>query len=266
MDVATQSWHLGATSGRGSPLHSLDVRPSDSRLVQFIENNVLGVRAALYSLAQDSGAPRFLLFPMIHIGGPDYYAQIRQKLEKCDVIVFEGVNTFRARVVTLSYRLLVHRRRLGRVVQSSSLLFSGLRERLIHADVASAEFNDNWARVPWRFRIAILILGPLYGAYLYLTASRESLGSKMKTEDLPSSDEVMSGDIAPGFDEATLASRDRKLVATIESLMTKPAPPSTVGIVYGAAHMMAVTAVLMEKYRYRIDGSDWLTVFAYSDV
>jgi hypothetical protein len=231
--------------------------------VQFIENNVLGVRAAIYSLARAPGAPRFLLFPMIHVGGPDYYGQVRKKLQGCDVILYEGVNSFRTRVITLSYRLLTLRRRLGLVVQANSLLFSGLQERLIHADVAQIEFNDNWARVPWRFRLAVLVLGPLYGAYLYLTSSRESLGIKMKTEDIPSSDDVLSGGTLPGFEDAILSSRDRKLVATIESLIAESTPPAVVGIVYGAAHMKAVTAVLMEKYQYRIDGSEWFTVFAY---
>ena len=245
---------------------ALDRRISASHLVQYIENNVLGVRAALYRLTRASGSPKILLFPMIHIGHPDYYVHIQQKLQGCDAILFEGVNTFRARIVTLSYRLLARRRRLGLVVQSNSMLFAGVREHLIHADVAPGEFNENWARVPWLFRIGILILGPLYGAYLYCTASRESLGRKMKTEDLPSSDDVMSGELAPGYEEVILLSRDKKLVTAIEALVTQAAPPSTVGIVYGAAHMKAVTAVLMEKYRYRVEGSEWLTVFPFSDV
>jgi hypothetical protein len=63
--------------------------------VQFIENNVLGVRAALYSLVRPDGAPRFLLFPMIHIGSPDYYSQVHKKLDDCDIVLFEGVRTLR---------------------------------------------------------------------------------------------------------------------------------------------------------------------------
>lgn len=50
----------------------------------------------------------------------------------------------------------------------------------------------------------------------------------------------------------------------LESLMTAEGP-KTVGIVYGAAHMKAVTNVLMGKYRYRVGESEWLTVFDYAD-
>ena len=41
--------------------------------MQYIENSVFGVRAALYTLARKIGAPRFLLFPMVHIEGPPVF-------------------------------------------------------------------------------------------------------------------------------------------------------------------------------------------------
>ena len=124
--------------------------------VQFIENNVFGVRAALYSLVRPEGAPRFVLFPMIHIGSPDYYSQVHKKLDECDIVLYEGVRTPRVRLLTLSYRIVAQRQRLGLVAQDASLLH-GLRGELIHADVAPGEFNDNWSQVPWRVRLAVLL-------------------------------------------------------------------------------------------------------------
>jgi hypothetical protein len=200
---------------------------------------------------------------MIHIGSADYYNQVRARLHDCDVILFEGVRTLRSQVITLSYRLIARRRRLGLVVQRRASLFSGMRARLVHADVAPGEFNENWLRIPLRIRIAIMIIAPLYGAYQFITATRESIGRKLKTEDLPSSDEVLRREVRPGLDEAILDNRDAKLVASIESLVTDAHAEATIGIVYGAAHMKAVTAVLMEKYHYRVTESEWLTVFDY---
>ncbi len=142
-------------------------------IVQFIENNVFGVRAAMYSLVRAEGPPRFLLFPMIHIGSPDYYSQVHKKLDECDIVLYEGVRTSRARVLALSYRIVARRGRLGLVAQNASLL-RGLRGRLVHADIAPGEFNDNWSRVPWHVRLAILLIAPLYGGYQYLTATKES--------------------------------------------------------------------------------------------
>jgi hypothetical protein len=231
--------------------------------MQFIESNVFGVRAALYSLVRPDDAPRFLLFPMIHIGSAEYYSQIHKKLDECDVILFEGVRSFRARMLSLSYRIVARRRRLGLVAQDASLL-RGLHGQLIHADVAPGEFKDNWSQIPAHIRLAILLIAPLYGGYHYLTATKESLEKKMKSEDLASADEVMRGDFAPGLDKAIMTSRDAKLIGAIDSIVNFPTTPTTVGIVYGAGHMKAVTAALMEKYHYRVNGSEWLTVFNYS--
>jgi hypothetical protein len=231
--------------------------------VQFIENNVFGVRAALYSLVRPDGAPRFLLFPMIHIGSAEYYLQVHEKLDECDVILFEGVRTFRARVLALSYRIVARRGRLGLVAQDVSLL-RGLRGRLVHADVAPGEFNDNWSRVPWHVRLAILLIAPVFGAYHYLTATKESIGKQMKREDLASAEEITRGDFAPELDAAIVTRRDAKLVAAIDSMLASTNASNTVGIVYGAGHMQAVTAALMENHHYRIDSSEWLTVFDYA--
>jgi hypothetical protein len=63
-----------------------------------------------------------------------------------------------------------------------------------------------------------------------------------------------------------MSRRDLKLVAAIESLVASGNPPTTVGIVHRAAHMKAVTAALMDKYHYRVDGSEWLTVFDFDAI
>jgi hypothetical protein len=199
---------------------------------------------------------------MIHIGSVEYYSQIHKRLDKCDVILFEGVRTFRARMLSLSYRIVARRRRLGLVAQDASLL-RGLHGQLIHADVAPGEFKDNWSQIPAHIRLAILLIAPLYGGYHYLTATKESIGKKTKSEDLASADEIMRGDFAPGLDKAIMTSRDTKLTGAIDSIVNFPTPPTTVGIVCGAGHMKAVTAALMEKHHYRVNGAEWLTVFDY---
>jgi hypothetical protein len=179
--------------------------------VPFIESNVFGVRATLYSLVRPDGAPRFLLFPMIHIGSAEFYSQVHKRVDACDVILF-----------------------------------------------------DNWSQIPAHIRFAILLIAPMYGGYHFLTATKESIGKKMKSEDLESADEIMRADFAPGLDKAIMTSRDAKHIASIDSIVNSPATSATVGIVYGAGHMKAVTAALMEKHHYRVNGSEWLTVFDYS--
>lgn len=56
---------------------------------------------------------RFVLFPMIHLGAPDFYAEVARRLSRCDLILTEGVGGRRTSVVTLSYRLAGRIRRFG---------------------------------------------------------------------------------------------------------------------------------------------------------
>jgi pheromone shutdown protein TraB len=78
----------------------------------------------------------------------------------------------------------------------------------------------------------------------------------MKREDLASAEEVMRRDFAPAVDAAIVTSRDAKLVAAIDSIIASTSTRTTVRIVYGAGHMQAVTAALIEKHHYKINGSE----------
>lgn len=231
--------------------------------MQFIENSVLAVRAAHYVLARDSESPRFELFPMIHVGSADYYAQVRGRLDSCDTILFEGVGTLRARIMTLSYSLLTRRRRLGLVTQRSALPLTDLRAKLVHADVTAEEFYEKWGRVPWHWRVAVAICAPSLGVYRYFTATRRSIGKRLTVDDLPSREAALSGESLQQLDDVIMGSRDKKLVAKLEDILAQSRSDHTIGIVYGAAHMRAVTAALMGKLRYRVVQSEWLTVFDY---
>jgi hypothetical protein len=202
---------------------------------------------------------------MIHIGTADYYAQVRSRLESCDVILSEGVRGFRALVLTLSYRLVARRKRLKLVAQTDALLLRGLRARLINADVAPEDFAQSWSRIPWRLRIAIAVGAPLVGAYRYLTATRDSIGRRLSSEDIPTADQALRADSTPELDQAILRSRDARLVAAVEAVLIGDARPNLVGIVYGAAHMRVVTDLLLQKYRFRVAQAEWLTVFNYAD-
>ena len=54
---------------------------------------------------------------MIHIGTPVYYQNIRKRLELCDVIFVEGVNSSKAAFLAWFYRFIVYRKSLGLVTQ-----------------------------------------------------------------------------------------------------------------------------------------------------
>src|SRR5262245_773993 len=89
--------------------------------MQFIEKNSFNVRSAAYCLKKEGSALEFLLFPMIHVGSSEFYDEISRRLASCDLILAEGVKSKRANLLTLSYRIVKHIRRMELVTQAFRL-------------------------------------------------------------------------------------------------------------------------------------------------
>ncbi len=231
--------------------------------MQFIESSSFGVRAASYRLKSPSNPIEVLLCPMVHIGTQPYFEKIRSTLAECDEIFLEGVASFRVRVLTTCYRWVARRRNLRLVDQRQGLQLQGLPARLVRCDASGREFESDWRQIPWHLRLGLMVLAPLFGAWLYMTASRRSLGRRLALDDLESRDEIQSWGAVPGFRNAVVESRDSRLVRAIEHSLSQANAPGLVGVVYGAAHMRFVLAHLSKIYGYRVEASEWVVVMDY---
>ena len=223
----------------------------------------MGLRAACYRLRSEEYTAVFLLFPMIHIGTPEYYRDVFSRLSECDIVLFEGLASFRARLLATSYRWVARRPRLNLATQSEGLKLADLAVRLVHADVAGKEFKKRWQQISMGKRVALMCMSPIYGFWLYLTASRKSLGKHLGLEDLPSRDSTLHQDGSSAIEQAFLGSRDQKLVSRIDDVMHDEVASRTIGVVYGAAHMRAVIQHLMSRRNYHVASCDWMTVMGY---
>ena len=200
---------------------------------------------------------------MIHIGTKEYYESVQTILEGCDEIIFEGVRSFRVLLITTSYRWLTRRKRLGLITQAEGLKLDRLPARLVHADVTAKQFQANWGAIALHHRVALLALAPIVGVWLYLTASRESLGRRQSRDDLPGATETSLFESIPGLGNTILDSRDACLIAALDQARQQDRIGHRVGVVYGAAHMRAVVDFLMAQHGYRVRQSEWLMVMAY---
>jgi hypothetical protein len=200
---------------------------------------------------------------MIHAGAPEYYAEVSRRLATCDVVLFEGVRSTQSWLLTRSYAIATRRKRLGLVLQSDGLDYALVKSRGVHADVTAAQFSGTWAKAPLVQRLAILMFAPLYGVWLFLTATRASIGRRMSTEEVESNKDVDLLESMPEIQEALLTSRDAKLVADLSSAVESNGADKRIAVIYGAAHMRAVSRLLTGKYRYRVVESEWITVFGY---
>lgn len=231
--------------------------------MQIVERSALGVRAAIYRLAHPDHALEFELLPMIHIGARSFYDSVRARLNECDLVLFEGVSSVRARILATAYTLVAKRRRLGLVCQGDSLPRAAIQSKLTHADVSAPEFAEFWSRVPLWWRLFFYVAAPLRGAYDYLTVSRESLARRCGIDDLKSREDALDEDSdLTEIREAILTRRDGHLLACVLRCHEENHGESKrVGVLYGAAHIPAVVRLLQDRLGYRVERADWVTVF-----
>ena len=230
--------------------------------MQFIEKNSFNVRSAIYRLKKDGSALEFLIFPMIHVGSTEFYDEISRRLASCDLILAEGVKSRRANLITLSYRIVNHIRRMELVTQQDGMRVDLFRAKILNADIDGAAFDERWSLLPMSLRVQLLVLVPIYVVYLLLFGTRETLAENIALDDLPSSEEILSDDedFEP-LDSLIIDERDRILIEHVTKLENQREEAKQIGIVYGARHMRSTMKFLMQKLNYRIAKSEWLTVF-----
>ncbi len=231
--------------------------------MQFIEKNSFNVRSAVYHLIKDDAGLEFLLFPMIHVGSNEFYQEVSRRLAACDLILMEGVNSRKASLLTLSYRIVKKIRRLDLVTQQEGMRVFGFRDKIINSDIKGREFDERWSSLPLGLKAELFLFLPIYVVNLFLFGTRESLAKNMATEDLKSSDEILLQDESfEKLDTLLLDERDQKLITHLQNLYdSHRQDKKLVGVVYGAMHMRNAIRFLLRKLNYRVARAEWVTVF-----
>jgi hypothetical protein len=231
--------------------------------MQFIEKNSFNVRSAVYRLKKNGSGLEFLIFPMIHVGSPEFYQEISRRLSSCDLILAEGVKSRRAYLITLSYRIVKHIRRMDLVTQQDGMRVESFRANIVNADMDGSAFDECWSSLPVLLRAQLFIIIPVFVVYLFLFGTREVLAENIALDDLPSSEEIISEDEDfEQLDSLIIDERDRKLIEHIARLEDQQTEDlKQIGIVYGARHMRTTIAFLMQKLNYRVAKAEWVKVF-----
>ncbi len=230
--------------------------------MQFIESSVLGVRSARLGFASSASGARITLFPMVHVGEPEFYRATYEDAFAHDVVLFEGVRSPIATRVTRSYRWLLGSRAMAGLVLQPRLPAPSRAMRIIHADLSADEFAAEWKAVPWWLRAAIYFLAPVVGLRRRWFATRSDLAKDMQCEDQPSLAELLAMTPETGaLTQAILDARDQRLLECLRAeLDADPFRPITIAIVYGAAHMRAVVRELTTRRDFHVASAEWRTL------
>jgi hypothetical protein len=231
--------------------------------MQFIEKNSFNVRSAVYRLKKDGAGLEFLLFPMIHVGSKEFYDDVSRRLAACDLILMEGVNSRKAHLLTLSYRIVKKIRRMDLVTQRDGMKISALRDKIINSDMEGRAFDERWSALPLGLMAQLFLLVPFWVVYLFLFGTRAVISERMAIEDLPSPDEILAQDESfEKLDTLLLDERDRWLITHLQKLYdSRQQDRKIVGVVYGARHMRNIVRFLLGRLNYRVAKAEWVTVF-----
>jgi hypothetical protein len=226
--------------------------------MQFIEKNSFNVRSAVYHLKKAGSGLEFLLFPMIHVGTKEFYDEVSARLSCCDLVLAEGVRSKKVNILTLSYRVIGKIRRMDLVTQSEMNL-DHLRGKIMNSDLEAQVFDRHWSSFPIHQRVEQFIYVPFVVLYLLLFGTRDLLAEHLALEDLPNSEELLFEDV---MDSLFVDERDRKLIRVLAQLDDEATDEKqVVGVLYGAAHMRNTMRFLLDKLKYRIAKTEWVTVF-----
>jgi hypothetical protein len=221
--------------------------------VQITELSALGLRVAILPLRRRETPMRFVLFPMVHFGRPEFYAEVTTRLRRCDLIVAEGAD--QASSNGLAYLLAM--RATG---QPGA-------ERLVAQDIDYAALGvptiwpdlepDTRPRSPW-LRAAgwldVIIMTPVYTAMMAAGAEPWLARQKFEISDRTEARTRL-------FSRIMIEDRDRDLLKALQGVHEERKDEAIeVAVVYGAAHMPAVVRGLHARFGYRaVRGSEWLT-------
>ncbi|MCW2913354.1 MAG: hypothetical protein JWN52_1422 [Actinomycetia bacterium] len=230
--------------------------------MQIIEVTGFAVRSAVITMRRKDTPLKFVLIPMLHVASPEFYAQVRTRLEACDVIVAEGIRGKSRQVstITLAYRLAPRRRRNGLEEQNyAALLPAGVP--VVNPDATAAEAVADLRRLPRWMYLLLLLSAPVMGLVFALRGPRAFLDKDLVVEDLPPTRRAEMLDDHP-VKHAMTGRRDQLLLDALGKIHLERCDESiAVAVLYGAGHIPAIAAGLMDRYGYRPRKAEWLTVF-----
>lgn len=218
--------------------------------MQFIEASIIGLRSAVITLRHRTAKPRFMIFPMVHVGEQAFYDEVAARARQCQLIVAEGAPSRFAPAQAWMAR--IRRDRMVDQLNALDLEALGVPVRWEVPDISRSptrslrdRLNDPAAAV------ALKLLGR-YGSPLDVSGVDQA-----DAHDWDGEDSFLGRILA----RSVLYRRDEQLIRVLSEIhRDRSTEPGTVAVVYGAAHAPAAVGHLTGTLRYYVEHAEWLTV------
>ncbi|WP_203979236.1 hypothetical protein [Planotetraspora silvatica] len=184
---------------------------------------------------------------MLHVAEQAFYDQVSERLRECDLIVAEGQ----------PYADLPLHRRLARIRAD------GLVHQLVGLEVESLDIPVLWPDEDDETKPARwlnIVIDTVAAVPDWLMAIRWP-GRAIDITDLTGHDGWAGGRAKTAWRRAILHDRDKQLLDCLARIhQERGKEPITVGVPWGAAHMIAVAGYLFSELGYRVVAAEWLNV------
>jgi hypothetical protein len=225
--------------------------------VQITEVSVVGVRTSVLVFERTGSPLRFVLMPTFHIGRPDYYRQLAERLARCDLIVAEGDDRPSSTGLAYAIALRISWQRRGASLVHQDIDYQALGVPIIWPDDLPSRGRRGLGWLGW---LDIVVLVPLL-AFIMAIGGRHWLFR----QNFELSDDSVPRLRWSFLTKLFLVARDRKLVAAVTKIHEERGGERIdVGIIFGAGHFPAVVRALTGRLGYRPQrGGEWLVAIDF---
>jgi hypothetical protein len=223
--------------------------------MQYLESSIIGVRSAVITMRRRTTPLRFVLFPMVHVAEPAFYAAVEARAGRCDLIVAEGVPSRYFPVQEWMSKI-----RLDRLVDQINgldLERTGVPVQWEEAPPSPPKSGRDQAVAVAVDSATALVLRALgrYGSPLGMPSLEQA------DEHDDRWDRRAAGRLERAIQDRVLDSRDCVLVKALGAIhRERYGEQAKIAVVYGAAHIPAVVDYLTEAFKYYVEKAEWLTV------
>jgi hypothetical protein len=226
--------------------------------MQLTEVSVLGVRSSV-TVFRHRGTPlRFVLIPTIHIGRPEYYRRIAERLARCQLVVaeqYDGPSSTGLAYVTAL--------RLSLQQQGGKLVHQDIDYQALGLPIVWPEgklYRGRRQRLPLLGWLDLVMMVPFLTVTMAVGGRNWLLRRNLEIND-DSEPRLRSSYLHRKLVEE----RDQLLVAAVSRIHEERSDQAVdVAIAYGAAHLPAVVQTLVGQLGYRPErGAEWLLAIEF---
>ncbi|MFT4532956.1 MAG: hypothetical protein ACJA1A_000144 [Saprospiraceae bacterium] len=229
--------------------------------MKFYEASDFGLRVitAVY-VCETNRNLKIRLIPMCHIGESEYFEKVRNYILSCDQVLFEG-NKFRSGKINLKNRERLAYK-LNLEVQPK-FHKQGIKDKFIHADLDEELGLIEWNKLSRLDKIKYNYVYPIWTFFQDRNLTRPKF-----VKYFMKSNEDLERIYGPLFDEKerikdfVYKSRDTIVFDKIDRQLERMYDKEfTLGIIYGAGHMKAISNYMKSKHNFKYLNAEFIEVF-----